>query len=94
MVRHMALNMLRHEPSVSKGIKTKRMKAGRSEQYLLWVLHSFDLDAQALGVYLLYSQVHGSNVIASRRTKYKPLGVPTQTPLCVGTKERASRNSR
>lgn len=44
-VRHMALNMLRHETSVRKGIKTKRMKAGWSERYLMRVLHSLALDA-------------------------------------------------
>lgn len=38
-VRKMGLNLLRHEPTVKRGIKTKRMKAGWDDDYLRAVLH-------------------------------------------------------
>jgi predicted transposase YbfD/YdcC len=40
VLRHMALNLLRHETSVKCGIKAKRLKAGWNEDYLLKLLSS------------------------------------------------------
>lgn len=40
ILRHMALNLLRHETSAKCGIKAKRLKAGWNEDYLLKVLSS------------------------------------------------------
>ena len=40
LLRHIALNLLRHEKSAKCGIKTKRLKAGWNEDYLFKVLSS------------------------------------------------------
>lgn len=40
VLRHMALNLLRHETSAKCGIKAKRLKAGWNDDYLLKVLSS------------------------------------------------------
>jgi predicted transposase YbfD/YdcC len=38
IIRHIGLNLLKQETSCQRGIKTKRKKAGWSEDYLLKVL--------------------------------------------------------
>ena len=39
LLRKFALNMLKKETSVKSGLKTKRFRAGLSEEYLLKVIH-------------------------------------------------------
>jgi ribosomal protein L17 len=38
VLRHMALNLLKHEQTATCGIKARRLKAGWSEDYLRQVL--------------------------------------------------------
>ena len=40
VIRHVALNLLRHDSSAKGGIKAKRLKAGWNNDYLLRVLSS------------------------------------------------------
>lgn len=40
LMNKLALNLLKHETSVKKGIKTKRLKAGWDDSYLIKVLNT------------------------------------------------------
>jgi predicted transposase YbfD/YdcC len=40
ILRHTALNLLRHETSLRCGVKAKRMRAGRDTAYLLKIVAS------------------------------------------------------
>jgi hypothetical protein len=40
VLRHLALNLLRREPTARVGVKAKRLKAAWDTDYLLKVLHA------------------------------------------------------
>ena len=42
LLRHIALNLLRHEKSSSKSIRAKRLKAAWDEKFLLRILTSLN----------------------------------------------------
>jgi predicted transposase YbfD/YdcC len=50
LIRHIALNLLRQETSFKGSIKTKRLKAGWNNAYLMKVLYGDPTDAIALSL--------------------------------------------
>jgi hypothetical protein len=54
VLRHMALNLLKQEPTATCGIKARRLKAGWSEDYSHKVLTALHLDRIALAVSLIF----------------------------------------